>query len=83
MASGPAALVGLTAKGSLEPGMDADLVSFDPDAEFVVDPAELHHRHPITAYAGRALRGAVRDAWLRGERVDGTHPRGRLLERGS
>jgi allantoinase len=83
MAGGPAALVGLTAKGSLEPGMDADLVSFDPDAEFVVDPAELYHRHPITAYAGRALRGAVRDTWLRGERVDGTHPRGRLLERGS
>ena len=83
MASGPAAVVGLTAKGSLEAGMDADLVAFDPDAEFVVDPAELHHRSPVTAFAGRTLRGAVEDTWLRGERVDGTHARGRLLERDS
>ncbi|HEU4542801.1 MAG TPA: allantoinase AllB [Jiangellaceae bacterium] len=83
MASGPAALVGLAAKGSLDVGKDADLVDFDPDAEFVVDPAALHHRHPVTAYAGRALRGVVRQTWLRGEHVDGTHASGRLLKRGS
>jgi allantoinase len=81
MASGPAALVGLTAKGSIEPGKDADLVAFDPDAEFEVDPFRLHHRHPVTAYAGRTLRGVVHETWLRGERIDGTRTRGRLLDR--
>jgi allantoinase len=82
MASRPAALVGLSGKGSIEVGKDADLVAFDTDAEFVVDPSRLHHRHPVTAYAGRRLRGAVVGTWLRGERIDGTQPRGRLLERG-
>jgi allantoinase len=83
MARGPAALVGLGSKGSLEVGKDADLVAFDPDTTFVVDPAELFHRHPVTIYAGRTLRGVVWDTWLRGQRVDGRFPRGRLLERGT
>jgi len=33
----------------------------------VVDPRALHHRHPVTPYAGMALRGAVRTTLLRGE----------------
>lgn len=81
MASGPADLVGLAAKGSIEPGKDADLVAFDPDTEFVVDPAWLRHRHPVTAYAGRTLRGVVQGTWLRGEQIDGSRAFGRLLER--
>ncbi|WP_243639840.1 allantoinase AllB [Streptacidiphilus pinicola] len=83
MSAGPAALVGLTTKGAIAPGMDADLVAFDPDAAFTVDPAGLHHRHPVTPYAGRSLSGVVRTTWLRGEPVDvnGT-PTGRLLTRG-
>jgi allantoinase len=83
MARGPAALVGLGSKGSLDVGKDADLVAFDPDTTFVVNPAELFHRHPVTVYAGRTLRGVVWDTWLRGQRVDGRVPRGRLLERGT
>ena len=50
-------------------GRDADLVVFAPDESFVVDPARLHHRNPVTPYAGRELTGAVRDVWLRGQRV--------------
>ena len=30
---------------------------FDPDGGFRVDPASLHHRHPVTPYAGRMLHG--------------------------
>lgn len=82
MASAPAAFAGLAAKGSIEVGKDADLVAFDPDAEFMVDPATLLHRNPITAYAGRVLRGVVRRTWLRGRPVDGDRPAGVLLERG-
>ncbi|SEM28328.1 allantoinase AllB [Streptacidiphilus jiangxiensis] len=83
MSAGPAALVGLSTKGAIAPGMDADLVAFDPDAAFTVDPAGLHHRHPVTPYAGRSLSGVVHTTWLRGEPVDvnGT-PTGRLLTRG-
>jgi len=82
MCRNPADLVGLRCKGRMEPGCDADLVVFDPDASFVVDPRTLHHKNPITPYAGRTLYGVVRSTWLRGRRVDlDAEPRGRLLER--
>jgi allantoinase len=43
-----------------------------------VDPADLHHRHPVTPYAGRTLTGVVRRTWLRGQDA-GAAPAGRLL----
>ncbi len=83
MSCAPAARVGLTGKGRIAVGADADLVVFDPDAELVVDPARLHQRHPVTPYAGRRLTGVVRQTWLRGERIDSAAAgRGRLIERG-
>ena len=82
MADGPARLVGLPRKGRLEVGADADLCVFAPDESWVVDPARLHHRNPVTPYAGSTLDGVVRSTWLRGERVDLETPRGRLLVRG-
>jgi allantoinase len=91
MASAPAALAGLTAKGRLAPGADADMVAFDPGETYVVDPARLYHRHPVTPYAGRKLTGRVRQTWLRGTALlddegllegDGETPVGRLLKRG-
>jgi len=80
MAAGPAALAGLPGKGAIAPGRDADLVAFDDTAEFTVDPADLHHRHPVTPYAGRTLTGVVRRTWLRGQEA-GITPAGRLLTR--
>jgi allantoinase len=83
MAEGPARLVGLRRKGRIAPGCDADLCVFAPDETFVVDPERLHHKHPITPYAGRSLTGVVRGTWLRGEELTGDEPRGRLLTRGA
>ena len=82
MCEGPADLVGLRRKGRLAVGHDADLCVLAPEESFTVDPATLHHRNPVTAYAGRTLTGTVRQTWLRGVRVDGAHPTGRLLRRG-
>ncbi|MGW3244710.1 allantoinase AllB [Streptomyces sp. NPDC001070] len=85
MARGPARLAGLTAKGAIAPGHDADFAVLAPDESFTVDPAALHHRNQVTAYAGRTLRGVVRSTWLRGERIADhgapAHPSGRLIER--
>jgi allantoinase len=82
MAEGPARLVGLGRKGRIAPGHDADLCVFAPDEAFVVDPGRLHHRHPLTPYAGRRLRGVVRGTWLRGQELTGDRRSGRLLTRG-
>jgi allantoinase len=81
MARRPADLVGLTGKGRIAVGADADLVAFDPEAGFTVDPARLHHRNPVTPYAGKILTGVVRTTWLRGRTVTGDAPRGVLLTR--
>ena len=70
MCRGPAELAGLARwKGSIAPGFDADLVVFDPDVSWTVDPAKLHHRHPLTPYAGRVLKGKVEATYLRGRKV--------------
>ncbi|MEU4220316.1 allantoinase AllB [Actinoplanes sp. NPDC026623] len=81
MARRPADLVGLLRKGRIAVGADADLVAFDPEASFTVDPAQLHHRNPVTPYAGKVLTGVVRTTWLRGRAVTGDAPRGVLLTR--
>jgi allantoinase len=80
MAERPAVLAGLPGKGAIALGRDADLVAFDDTARFIVDPARLEHRHPVTPYAGQTLTGVVRRTWLRG-RAASAAPAGRLLTR--
>jgi allantoinase len=80
MSEAPARLTGLTAKGGIAVGRDADLVAFAPDEQWRV--GALHHRNPVTPYAGRELTGVVRRTWLRGQLLeDGAAPLGRLISR--
>jgi allantoinase len=79
MAEAPARLAGLPRKGAIAVGRDADLVAFAPDERFTV--GDLHHRNPVTPYAGRELTGVVRRTWLRGQLADGS-PIGGLIRRG-
>jgi len=82
MAAAPARLAGLTAKGRIAPGYDADLCVLAPEQSFTVDPARLHHKHPATTpYAGRTLYGVVRATIVRGQVIDPGQPRGKLLTR--
>jgi allantoinase len=84
----PARLAGIEKrKGSIAVGCDADLVIWNPDATFTVDPERLHHRHKITPYAGRELHGVVETTLLRGrpvfDRGEFTSlPHGQVLLRG-
>lgn len=56
-------------KGAISEGLDADLVLFDPDASFVLDPSQVLHRHKLTPYSGRTLHGCVLKTWLRGTAI--------------
>ncbi|MDQ7773882.1 MAG: dihydroorotase [Elusimicrobiales bacterium] len=60
LSSNPARLLGLHSKGSLAPGMDADLALVDPSAEYQVKPI-FFSRSSNSPFKGRRLRGAV---WL-------------------
>jgi allantoinase len=79
MSEAPARLAGLTSKGAIAVGKDADLVAFAPEERFTV--GRLQHRNPVTPYAGLELDGVVRRTWLRGQEADGA-PIGRLLTPG-
>jgi allantoinase len=82
MSAAPAQLTGLRAKGRIAAGYDADFCILAPDESFVVDPGQLHHKHPATTpYAGRRLHGMVHATMLRGQVIDPGRPRGQLLSR--
>jgi allantoinase len=86
MSEGPARIAGLERKGAIAEGKDADLLVFEPGEASEVDPSELHHRNPITPYAGRPLDGRVTATYVRGVEVysEGRFPvelAGRLLIR--
>jgi allantoinase len=70
LCTGPAALIGRPA--AIQPGAPADLVVWDPEASFTVDPAVLRQRHKTTPYAGMNLRGRVVRTIVRGGPGPGT-----------
>jgi dihydropyrimidinase len=54
----PAKIFGLShRKGALSPGMDADVVVFDPEATKRLDAPNLHMRTDHSPYAGREITG--------------------------
>jgi dihydropyrimidinase len=63
----PARLMGLTAKGRLLPGFDADVVIFDPDRQKQLSVDSLHEAADWTPYAGITVTGWPRTVLLRGE----------------
>jgi allantoinase len=87
LCASPARLAGLEKrKGKIAKDFDADLVIWDPNAKFCVEPERLHQRHKLTPYAGRELYGVVTATYLRGRKVFdrgefASSPTGAILKR--
>jgi dihydropyrimidinase len=83
----PADLHGLTRKGHLIPGYDADIVLFDPFKELTYSAETLHSNISYTPYAGITVKGAPVTTISRGEVIVengqfiGVRGRGRFLKR--
>jgi allantoinase len=81
MSARTASLAGLSSKGRIALGLDADFAVFAPDETFMVKVAALHHKNPVSPYDGLTLAGVVRATYLRGELIDLASPSGKLLRR--
>lgn len=66
MSRGPARIMGLEG-GTLRPGSPADIVLFDPEERWTVDPAQFRSRSRNTPFTGRELLGRVRRTIVGGE----------------
>ena len=65
-ATNPAALFGLTSKGSLAVGKDADIVLFDPTRQVTLTQGLMGHAIDYTPYEGRQVTGWPVATILRG-----------------
>lgn len=85
MSAAPAQLAGLSNKGAIEIGRDADLVVLEDGVVKMVNAAELQHKHKLTPYDGMVLRGDVKATFLRGHKIyeggEFSEPHGQLLQR--
>ena len=59
MTANPARILG-TDKGRLTLGSDGDVVIFDPDEEWTVDPSQFASKGRNTPFAGHTLKGKVK-----------------------
>ena len=69
IASVPARTFGLTDKGRLEVGADADIAIVDLDREFEIRDEDVLSKIGWTPYAGQRIRGAIQATLVRGRVV--------------
>lgn len=87
MSTNPAKTFGLSNKGTLDPGTDADIVLFDPEKTDTITAADNASKADYSMYENREVTGTVTTTLVRGEivaindEVVGTPGHGRFIER--
>ncbi len=74
LSESPAAIAGLSRKGRVAEGHDADLMLCDLDATWIVANREIRSRCGWTPFHGQTLAAPPLAVWIRGERRAGTPP---------
>lgn len=69
MCTNPAKTFGLSQKGTLDPGTDADIVIFDPHEENTITTKDNVGDAEFTIYEGREVTGQVKKTFVRGQLV--------------
>jgi len=69
MCTNPARIFGMSSKGTLDPGTDADVVVFDPDASYTISAEDNAGAADFSIYEGREVTGQVEKTFVRGELV--------------
>lgn len=68
MSAQPARILGIP-KGSLQPGMAADIAIADADASYVIDPEKFYSKGKNTPFAGKEVYGVICHTLVDGEIV--------------
>jgi dihydropyrimidinase len=68
-ATAPAELFGLTGKGRIAPGADADIAIWDPDAQLTYGADDLHCNTGYNPFAGTTVKGLPQTVLLRGQAI--------------
>lgn len=67
LTSGPAAILGLEDRGTLTPGVEADVTVIDPETRWTIDPARFRSKSRNTPLAGRNVRGRAKYVIVAGD----------------
>ena len=69
LSTAPARILGLHGHGKLETGSSANVVIFDPNAEWTVDPERFQSKSRNTPFGGRKLKGRVLHTFFNGRQT--------------
>ncbi|MBK6987475.1 MAG: allantoinase AllB [Bacteroidetes bacterium] len=69
LSASPADFLGLSNKGKLENGADADFFIWDPNGTTTFSSEEIHHRHKVSPYSGKPFAGKVHKTFINGELI--------------
>jgi dihydropyrimidinase len=83
----PARIFGFTNKGTITPGKDADILVWDPNADYTISAATQHMATDYNMFEGWKVRGNTKHLFSRGDQVVengkwiGETGRGRFIKR--